>query len=143
MVKRIVLVALLVDPMASLPSLRAAQSAQPLPSCLHGSLEQPVHELRRQQALRMARQINLAEGPGVVPLPPQPRRFRPLDQLPNLPPAPADFRLQFYTDGSTYTFSLKDTADPCRYVIFSDQDQAIYEAIAARSGVRVVPAEVP
>jgi hypothetical protein len=143
MVKRIVLVALLVGLMASLPSLRAAQPAPLSPRCLHGSLEQSAHELRRQQALRLARQINLAEDPGVGSIPPQPRRFRPLDQLPNLPAAPADFRLQFYTDGSTYTFSLKDTADPCRYAIFSDQDKALYEAIAARSGVRVVPAEVP
>jgi len=51
--------------------------------------------------------------------------------------------VQFYTDGPTYTFSLKDTADPCHYAIFSDQDQGIYEGEAVRTGARVVPAEVP
>ncbi len=141
MVKHTALVALLVGLMTSLPASRAAQSAQLAPRCLHGSVEQPLQEMRRNQALRVARQINLAEGAGSLPS--QPRRFRPLGELLNVPPTPADFRMQFYTDGSTYTFSLKDTSDPCRYAIFSDQDKAIYEAIAARGGVHIVPAEVP
>ena len=140
MVKPVMLVALLMGLAALLPSLRAAQSAQPGLRCLHGSLEMPVQEMRRNQALRMARQINLAEGAGSLPS--QPRRFRPLDQLLNIPATPVDFKLQFYTDGSTYTFSLKDTADPCQYAIFSDQDKAIYEAIPIRGGVHVVPAEI-
>ena len=141
MLKQVLLAALLLGPVVSLPSLRAAQAAQPALRCLHGSLEQPVHEMRRNQALRMARQINLAEGGGSLPS--QPRRFRPLEQLLNIPATPVDFRVQFFTDGSTYTFSLKDTADPCRYAIFSDQDKSIYEANASPGGVHIVPAEIP
>jgi hypothetical protein len=40
------------------------------------------------------------------------------------------FELQFHTDGATYSFSIKDRLDPCRYAVFSDQDKYIYEAIA-------------
>ena len=141
MLKQVVVVALWLGPVVSLSSLRAAPAAQPALRCLHGSLEVPAQEMRRNQALRMARQINLAEGGGSLPS--QPRRFRPLEQLLKIPPAPAGFRVQFYTDGSTYTFSLKDTADPCRYAIFSDQDKSIYEANASPGGVHIVPAEIP
>jgi hypothetical protein len=137
-----VLLALAAALAASLVTLAASQSGPPAPRCLHGSLELPLHEMRRNQALRLARQINLAES-GIVRLPPIPRRFLPLDQLPNLPPMPADFKVQFQTDGTTYLFSLKDTADPCRYAIFSDQDKGLYEASPGPSGIRVVPADIP
>jgi hypothetical protein len=144
MVKQITLVALLMGLMAPPASLRAGQSArlaQFALRCLHGPSEQRDHRLRREQALTMAERINRAESVGRLPL--QPRRYRPFDQLQNVPPRPADFRLQFYTDGPTYTFSLKDTLDPCHYAIFSDQDKGIYQATTDRPGVRVVPAEIP
>ena len=88
----------------------------------------------------MADEINRAEAFGSGS--PRNRRYRPLDQLGSLPPTPAGFRLQFYTDGPTYTFSLKDTTDPCNYAIFSDQARAIYQA-TAKAAVRIVPAEIP
>jgi hypothetical protein len=142
MVKRLVPAVLATAIAASFASLAAFQSRPPGARCLHGSLEAPVHEMRRNQALRLARQINLAES-GVTRLPTLPRRFRPLEELPNLPSPPVDFKMQFHTDGASYLFSLKDTADPCRYAIFSDQDQGIYEGTAGPAGVRVVPADIP
>jgi hypothetical protein len=139
MSKKIVLVVLLTGLAVSTPSLRAGQTVQ-FTQCLHGASEQPSQRIRRDLAFRMAEQINRAEGSGLGA--PRSRRYRPLEQLANVPPTPLGFRLQFYTDGPTYTFSLKDTTDPCHYAIFSDQDQGIYQA-TARTGAQVVPAEIP
>jgi hypothetical protein len=57
----------------------------------------------------------------------------------NVPPTPAGFELQFHSDGSTYSFSIKDRTDPCRYAVFSDQDKVLYEAIARRDAAVIVP----
>ena len=107
--------------------------------CLHGPSEQPDQRVRREQALRMAQQINLAEAVVVPPQTGQPK-YRPFAQLVNVPPTPAGFRLQFYTDSTSYTFTLKDRLDPCYYAIFSDQDKGIYEA-TPRMGAQIVPAK--
>ena len=139
MVKQPTLTALSIGLIVSPSSFGAAQPAQLRSRCLHGSPEQPNQRARREQALKMARQINQAEHAGAV-LPPSPRTYRPLDQLSNIPSAPDGFRLQFYTDGPTYTFSLKDTLDACHFAIFSDQESGIYEA-TPQSGMRVVPIE--
>jgi hypothetical protein len=118
------------------------KAMQPAPGqCLHGSSEQSNDRVRREQALRLVEQINRAESLDVSA--PRHRRYRPLDQLGSLPPTPAGFRLQFLTDGSTYSVSLKDTRDACNYAIFSDQDQAIYQATARGGNARVVPADIP
>jgi hypothetical protein len=118
------------------------KAMQPAPGqCSHGSSEQSNDRVRREQALRLVEQINRAESLDVSA--PRHRRYRPLDQLGNLPPTPAGFRLQFLTDGSTYSVSLKDTRDACNYAIFSDQDQAIYQATARGGNARVVPADIP
>jgi hypothetical protein len=142
MMKQIALAALSLGVMASPPAPSFAQgSAQLLAPCLHGPSEQPDQQTRREQALKMAQQINRAEHGGPALLPPQTRReYRPFAQLPNLPSTPSGFRMQFYTDGATYAFSLKDTLDRCKFAIFSDQDEGIYQA-TPRSGVQVVPVE--
>jgi hypothetical protein len=104
--------------------------------CLHGPSETPRHQIRREQALKVAVAINLQQ---VLLRPsPQTRRYRRLEELANIPPTPMGFALKFYTDGPTYSFSLKDTLDPCHYAIFSDQDKRIYEATPVRRAV-VVP----
>jgi hypothetical protein len=140
MAKPIVLPALAMALIASLSLVRADEPAQLARPCLHGRLEQPNQQARREQAVKVAQQINRAESDGPVQIPGAQRRYRPLDQLQNVPPTPRGFRLQFHTDGITYTLSLKDTLDSCQYAIFSDQDQAIYEA-TPRMGARLVPVE--
>jgi hypothetical protein len=142
MLKQVALAVMVAGVAVSPFSLRAEQFAPRRPRCLHGSLEQPKERSRREAALKMAHQINLAEGFGPLQLPSLPRQYRPLEQLRNVPSAPDGFTLQFYTDGPTYTFSLKDTLDPCHYAIFSDQDRGIYEGIP-NTGVQVIPTTNP
>jgi len=119
----------------------SSSSAQRSIRCLHDAGEQPPQRQRRMQAIELAEAIYSAERRGVVPRP-RPRQdlYRPLDQLNNLPPTPAGFRLQFHTDGMSYTVSLKDTLDGCQYAVFSDQDGYIYEG-SPRIDVRTVPVD--
>src|ERR1700752_4997612 len=106
------------------PGLVLAQDRQ----CLHDQLETRADRTRREKALELAEDINRAQGVA--------RRFgtrgwgdyKPLDQLTNVPDVPEGFRVQLHTDGTTYSFSIKDTRDPCGYAIFSDQSLDIYEA---------------
>ena len=51
--------------------------------------------------------------------------FRELTDL-GLPPRPSGFATQLTVEASTYVLLLKDTADPCRYTLFSDQEGLIY-----------------
>ena len=89
----------------------------------------PEARSRREKALELAADINQAQGIA--------RRFgtrgqgdyKPFDQLTNLSSVPEGFRVQLHTDGMTYSFSIKDTRDPCGYAIFSDQSLDIYEAV--------------
>ena len=104
-------------------------------NCLHGSDETAANRARRQQAVQYAARVNAAEGMSV----PRLQKYRPLDELPNLPALPAGFDIQFHTDGLTYTFSLKDTRDACHYAIFSDQDKLLYEAIPSKGEPTFVP----
>ena len=104
-------------------------------NCLHGSDETAANRARRQQAVQYAGRVNAAEGMSV----PRLQKYRPLDELPNLPALPAGFDIQFHTDGLTYTFSLKDTRDACHYAVFSDQDKLLYEAIPSKGEPTIVP----
>jgi hypothetical protein len=104
-------------------------------NCLHGSDETVANRARRRQAIQYAAKVNAAEGMSV----PRLQKYRPLDELPNLPALPAGFDIQFHTDGLTYTLSLKDTRDACHYAIFSDQDKLLYEAIPSKGEPTIVP----
>jgi len=122
------------------PSIASAQDRQ----CLHDQLETRANRTRRERALELADSINRAQEMAVVPK----RRFdqgdyRPLDQLPNLPEVPEGFRVQHLTDGTTYSFSIKDTRDPCGYAIFSGEGLDIYEAVPSprRGGPRLLTQE--
>lgn len=112
-------------------------AAQTPPTCLHGANEAPAQKARRDAAIQLATRINNAQTRTIGPGPRS--RYRPLEELMNIPPTPTGFELQYYTDGSTYSFSIKDRMDPCRYVVFSDQDKLLYEAIARRDEPVVVP----
>ncbi len=106
-------------------------------NCLHNASETPANKARREQAIRVARAINTAENMGLAPRRPG-QRYRRFDELTMVPPIPAGFAVQFHTDGETYSFSLKDTRDPCNYAIFSDQEGYVYEAVP-RVAVEIVP----
>jgi hypothetical protein len=109
-------------------------------NCLHGADETAAQRARRNAAIQLATRINLAQvitsGPRS-----QNNRYRPLEELVNIPPTPPGFELRFHTDDDTYQFSIKDRTDPCRYVVFSDQDKFLYEAIARRDAPVLVPLE--
>jgi len=107
-------------------------------TCLHGSSEAPAQKARRDAAIQLAIRINMAQGAILRPAP-QNRRYRPLEELANIPLTPDGFELQFHTDGNTYRFSIKDRLDPCRYVVFSDQDRYLYEAVARTGPAVLVP----
>ena len=109
-------------------------------NCLHGADETPAQKTRRDAAIQLATRINLAQMITSGPRTPN-NRYRPLDELANIPPTPQGFELQFHTDGNTYSVSIKDRMDPCRYVVFSDQDKYLYEAIARRDQPVMVPLE--
>lgn len=120
--------------------LTAATGTSAAQNCLHGANETPAQRARRDAAIQLATRINLAEvitsGPRTSA-----NRYRPLEELINIPPTPQGFELQFHTDGETYHFSIKDRTDPCRYAVFSDQEKYLYEAIARRDQAVVVQLE--
>ena len=114
-------------------------AAQTPPTCLHCANEAPAQKARRDAAIQLATRINNAQTRTIGPGPRS--RYRPLEELMNIPPTPTGFELQYYTDGSTYSFSIKDRMDPCRYAVFSDQEKVLYEAIARKDAPIVVPLE--
>ena len=118
--------------------LGAAATASAQQRCLHDASETAANKARRDRAILVARAINTAEHMGLSPRQPG-QRYRPFEQLAMIPAIPPGFALQFHTDGDTYSFSLKDTQDPCKYAIFSDQEGLIYEAVPLRPEPRVVP----
>ena len=112
--------------------------------CLHGPNETAAERTRREQTVRFAQRLNGAQHfslPDYRQPGPQPRLYRPLEELRNLPAVPAGFRLQFHTDGQSYSFSLKDTRDACRFALFSDQDGYIYMTTPQPRSATVIPLE--
>jgi hypothetical protein len=99
--------------------------------CLHDQLETRTERVRRERALSVADAITRAQAAarrfGA-------RRYLPLAELFNVPEVPEGFRVQLYTDDSTYAFSIKDSRDPCGYAVFSDQSMDVYEAIPTPRG---------
>jgi hypothetical protein len=119
----------------------SVQVPVPRSQCLHERGESGRERARRQRAIQFAQLVNRAEmlfgGPAGR------ARYRPFEELATVPEVPDGFRLQFHTDGTTYSFSLKDERDPCGYSIFSDQESLIYEAMPRREGGLVPATEDP
>ena len=115
----------LVSPVAGDASgVRERQVARsPAFVCLHDARSAPDDRARREQAQSLARAINQAQGQAVSAT----QRYQPLATLPSLPAVPRGFDLRFYTNGEGYILSLKDTLDPCRYGVFTDQHARLYE----------------
>lgn len=88
--------------------------------CLHGPDETEAERKRRAVAIAHVRSINTAQskrtgqGPWIE-----------LNQL-SVGPAPAGFSVQLATFDGGYLVSMKDTLDPCRYALFSDDAGLIY-----------------
>ena len=122
---RTVLIALTAFFLLSEPRAASAQNKQ----CLHDQLETQANRVRREKALELAEDINRAQGLARRFGPRGQGDYKPLDQLTNLPDVPEGFRVQLHTDGTTYSFSIKDSRDPCSYAVFSDQSLDIYEAV--------------
>ncbi len=121
--------------MAVVPGVALAQGVLPRP-CLHTTAESPSDRSRREQAIDYVVKVNLAQSARQRLVP---RQYRPLAELANLPPLPAGFDVQFHVDDRSYTISLKDTRDACRYAIFSDQDGLVYEGIPRAETGRIIP----
>ena len=94
-----------------------------VPFCLHDNRERPSDRTRREQALSLAKAVHEAQGTNAERV----RLYVAAPQLRNLPPTPKGFEFRLYTDGRGYVFSLKDSLDPCRYGIFSDEGGVLYE----------------
>ena len=107
----------------SAPSTTIEGQLTGAPACRHDEHEQQADRARRQQAIALAKAINEAEGMVAERI----RRYMPLTELRNLPPTPSGFQVRLYTDGAGYVLSIKDTLDPCRYGIFSDESAFLYE----------------
>ena len=92
-------------------------------ACKHDQLSSTADRERRERAIRLAKAIHLAQASAVRIT----KRYQPLEALANLPEQPEDFELRLYVGDKGYVFSLKDTRDPCRFGIFSDQSGFLYE----------------
>ncbi len=106
----------------------AAQQPPPPQNCLHGSSETADQAARRRAALQLARQVNTVEAQANQ----QGHTFYALSDLPGLASEINGFKVQLSTDGGTYTFSIKDTLDPCHFAYFSDQEGVIYSGVPIR-----------
>jgi hypothetical protein len=98
------------------------------PGCLHGPSETAAQALRRQAAIGFARLVKTTE----LRAHEQGQTYYTLGDLHTVPAPPDGFKAQLSTDGATYTFSIKDTLDPCRFALFSDQEGLIYSATPLR-----------
>jgi hypothetical protein len=99
------------------------------PACLHGSRETEAERLLRQQALGAARAINTRQSELASR---GDRKYVAFEQLGNIRLPPVGFETELVTDGKAYAFSIKDTRDPCRFTLFSDQNGVIFVGEALR-----------
>jgi hypothetical protein len=83
----------------------------------------PADAQRRQAAVRFARVVNGEEARFHT----QNQRYGQISDL-GVDAAPDGFRAQLSSDGSSYTFSIKDTVDACHFALFSDQQGVIFAA---------------
>jgi hypothetical protein len=97
-------------------------AGQTPPKCLHGPSESADQAGRRRAALELARKINTTEAQANQ----QGHTYYAIGDLPGLASEVDGFKVQLSTDGGTYTFSMKDSADPCKFALFSDQEGVIY-----------------
>ena len=83
----------------------------------------PGDAQRAQTAVRFAREVNTAQARHQA----QNTRYGRIADL-GIGAEPEGFRAQMTTDGTTYSFSVKDTVDACHFALFSDEQGVIYTA---------------
>ena len=91
-----------------------------------GSVQEPrcsANTQRRLAAVTYARLLNSEEARFFF----VPQRYGSMVEL-GVSAAPDGFQVQLSTDGTSYTFSIKDTLDACHWALFSDQQGLIYTA---------------
>jgi hypothetical protein len=91
-------------------------------ACLHGPNEAPDQLARRQRAVALTRLINTLQLEALTRM----QAYQALDKLMVAAETPKGFTVHLVSDGASYAFSVKDTLDPCHYMLFSDQEQLIY-----------------
>jgi hypothetical protein len=79
-----------------------------------------AHFGRHRAAIQVARQINTAESRVASTT----KRYAGLPELTGVT-VPDGFQAQVSTDGTSYTFSVKDSQDQCKFAVFSDQNGLI------------------
>jgi|KBSMisStandDraft_5_1062788.scaffolds.fasta_scaffold246218_2 hypothetical protein len=105
---------------------RGIQAQQP--SCLHGPDESAEQQQRRVQALTVARQVNTLQAQAAG----RTGSYEALGRLPLTAQTPTGFIVHLASDGSTYSFSVIDSTDPCRFGYFSNADGVIYAGQSLR-----------
>jgi hypothetical protein len=103
-----------------LPGASLAQGT----ACVPNATLTEAQVARNRSAISLARQINTAEAKQSAAT----KRYVSLSELTGVT-LPEGFEAQVSTDGQTYTFSVKDVADPCKSAVFSDQHGLIYRAM--------------
>jgi hypothetical protein len=83
----------------------------------------PTDAQRGQAAVQFARAVNSAQARFQG----QNKRYGQISDL-AVGAEPEGFRAQLTTDGTTYSFSVKDTIDAYHFALFSDQQGVIYTA---------------
>ena len=95
-------------------------------SCRHQQAATQEDQVRRAQAVTLAKAIHAAEAELVR----RTQQYQPLENLHTLPAVPSGFQLNLYADRFGYIFAIKDTMDPCRFAVFSDGGGLLYEKSA-------------
>lgn len=108
----------------SMVHAQLSSGAQQDTQCLHGQDETTDNKRRREKAINVAHAINAQQAAAIRTNPAA--VYRRVSQL-TLPEIPDNFSLSLHLNGRiTYSFSLKDFADPCYFAVFSDQDGFVY-----------------
>jgi hypothetical protein len=107
---------------------RAEPASAAQPACLHGAGETADQAARRQAALGFTRHVNTMQAQGSS----SSRTYAPLAQLGLRQPVPDGFAVKISTDGSSYSFSVIDETDGCRFGYFSNDSGIIYRGEVIR-----------
>jgi len=97
-------------------------------ACLHGEGEDSDQVTRRQAALGLTRHINSSQAQVFAAS----RAYQRLADLKLTRPTPEGFAVNLSTDGTSYSFSVVDQNDECRFGYFSNEAGLIYKGEAIR-----------